>query len=153
MIQVAFYDWAEEAVYEFAVIAAKKDGKWLLCRHGERDTWECPGGHREAGERIEDTAKRELFEETGAEVYTLQSVSAYSCMRNGGEASFGMLYFAQIESLGSLPKYEIAEVKCFDMLSKERGFWTYPDIQPYLIRKVEDFMRAGFEKEVVQKEV
>lgn len=33
MVQVAFYDWAEDSVYKFAVIAAKKDGKWLLCRH------------------------------------------------------------------------------------------------------------------------
>lgn len=147
MVQVAFYDWAEDSVYEFAVIAAKKDGKWLLCRHGKRNTWECPGGHREAGERIEDTARRELFEETGAEVYTLKPVCAYSCIRNGGDASFGMLYFAQIESLGSLPDYEIAEVKCFDVLPDAREFWTYPDIQPYLIQKLDSFMREGLEKE------
>lgn len=57
MVQVAFYDRAEDSVYKFAVIGAKKDGRWLLCRHGKRNTWECPGGHREAGERIEDTAK------------------------------------------------------------------------------------------------
>lgn len=147
MVQVAFYDWAEDSVYEFAVIAAKKDGKWLLCRHGKRNTWECPGGHREAGERIEDTARRELFEETGAEVYTLKPVCAYSCMRNGEDASFGMLYFAQIESLRSLPDYEIAEVKCFDVLPEAREFWTYPDIQPYLIQKLDSFMREGLEKE------
>lgn len=143
MVQVAFYDKAEESVFEFAVIAAKKDGEWLLCRHEERNTWECPGGHREVGERIEDTARRELFEETGAEAYILQPVCAYSCMRNGGAASFGMLYFAQVDSLGSLPEYEIAEAKCFGTLPKERDFWTYPDIQPHLIRKVVGFLEEG----------
>lgn len=68
-------------------------------------------------------------------------------MRNGGEASFGMLYFAQIESLGILPDYEIAEVKCFDELPKEREFWTYPDIQPYLIDKLDSFIEEGLAKE------
>ena len=57
MIQVAFYDTAEDSVFDFAVIIAKKDGKWLLCRHKERTTWEFPGGHREKGERIEDAAR------------------------------------------------------------------------------------------------
>ena len=68
-------------------------------------------------------------------------------MRDGGDASFGMLYFAQIERLGSLPDYEIAEVECFDALPKEREFWTYPDIQPYLIDKLDSFLREGLEKE------
>ena len=94
MIQVAFYDTAEDSVFDFAVIIAKKDGKWLLCRHKERTTWEFPGGHREKGERIEDAARRELFEETGAKDYTLQPICAYSCMKQGGDASFGMLYYA-----------------------------------------------------------
>lgn len=30
MVQVAFYDRAEDSVYKFAVIGAKKDGKWVL---------------------------------------------------------------------------------------------------------------------------
>ena len=28
-------------------------GKWVFCRHKERNTWEIPGGHREMGEAIE----------------------------------------------------------------------------------------------------
>ena len=28
MVQVAFYDRAEDSVYKFAVIGAKKDGRW-----------------------------------------------------------------------------------------------------------------------------
>ena len=50
---------------KYAVIMAEEDGRWLICRHKERTTWEIPGGHREADERIEETARRELYEETG----------------------------------------------------------------------------------------
>ena len=43
---------------KFAVIAARYQGKWIFCRHKQRDTYEIPGGHREPGEDINDTARR-----------------------------------------------------------------------------------------------
>ena len=68
MAEVTFYDSAEDALLKFAVIIARTDGKWIFCKHRERDTYEVPGGHREKGEDILSAAKRELMEETGAEV-------------------------------------------------------------------------------------
>jgi len=48
-----------------------KNGKFLMgCRknaHGD-GTWSVPGGHLEFGEQIEQTAKREVFEETGVRI-------------------------------------------------------------------------------------
>jgi 8-oxo-dGTP diphosphatase len=45
-----------------------KNGKFLMGRrrnaHGD-GTWSIPGGHLEFGETFEDTAKREVLEETG----------------------------------------------------------------------------------------
>ena len=45
-----------------------KEGKFLMGRrrnaHGD-GTWSIPGGHLEFGETFEDTAKREVLEETG----------------------------------------------------------------------------------------
>ena len=61
--EVKFYDSVEDSLLKFAVIIAKKDGKWVLCKHRDRNTYEVPGGHREPGEAIMDTAKRELHSE------------------------------------------------------------------------------------------
>ena len=58
MTTVNFYEEAADEKLKFAVIIAKKDGKWIFCKHRERDTYEIPGGHREPGEKIEQTARR-----------------------------------------------------------------------------------------------
>lgn len=50
MVKVNFYDAIDDAQLKFAVIIAQKDGNWIFCKHKERNTWECPGGHREIGE-------------------------------------------------------------------------------------------------------
>lgn len=62
MLEVKFYDTVDDSLLKFAVIISQSNGKWVICKHKERNTWEVPGGHRESNEDIIDTAKRELFE-------------------------------------------------------------------------------------------
>ena len=82
MLEVKFYDTVDDALLKFAVIISRSNGKWVLCKHKhkERDTYEVPGGHREAGEEILETAKRELKEETGADATIIRYIgkSQYS---------------------------------------------------------------------------
>ena len=52
MTKVNFYDKVNDELLKFAVIFAKTDGKWVFCKHRERNTYEVPGGHREAGENL-----------------------------------------------------------------------------------------------------
>lgn len=131
MLDVNFYDTIEDSLLKFAVIVSKHDGKWVFCKHKERDTYECPGGHREPNEFIEETAKRELWEETGAVGFTLKPICVYS-VKSDCEETFGMLYYADIHEFDSLPALEIGEVLFFDDLPTE---WTYPLIQPKLVEK------------------
>lgn len=132
MLKVNFYESAKDELFKFAVIVSKYNKKWVFCKHKEQNTYECPGGHREENETIYDTAKRELWEETGAIKYQLEPVCVYSVESNGQE-TFGMLYFADIFEFEKLPALEIEKVELFDELPKD---WTYPLIQPLLIEQV-----------------
>ena len=80
ILKVNFYEFAHDELFKFAVIVAVHNGKWVFCKHRNRSTYECPGDHREPGEAILETAKRELWEETGAKKYRLEPVCAYSCL-------------------------------------------------------------------------
>lgn len=46
MVEVNFYDNVDDELLKFAVIIAKTNGKWVFCKHKERETYEVPGGHR-----------------------------------------------------------------------------------------------------------
>ena len=133
MLKVNFYDDVDDCLLKYAVIVLKHNGKWVFCKHKARNTYECPGGHREEGEKIDDTANRELWEETGAIKFDIKPICAYSVVSDADE-SFGMLYFADIYEFEELPALEIEKVELFDNLPTE---WTYPFIQPYLLQKVE----------------
>ena len=128
----------------FAVVAARHDGKWIFCRHKDRDTYEIPGGHREAGESIDCAAERELTEETGAVRFSLSPICVYS-VAAGGETSYGKLYFADVFELGSLPPgSEIVEIYHFDKMPDRL---TYPHIQPMLYEKTQTWLNLQSAKD------
>lgn len=118
----------------YAIVVSRYKDKWIFVKHKERDTWEIPAGHREKNEDINHTAKRELFEETGAEKFKIEYINDYSLKING-EKSYAALFYAEISSLGELPNFEIGEVKEFDDIPQNL---TYPNIQPYLFKKVKE---------------
>lgn len=152
MIEVKFYDKAEDHLLKFAVIIAKTEGKWIFCKHKERDTLEVPGGHRENGETIRETAERELKEETGAKKFHMEPVCAYSVKGevrvrsahgktkvNGkdNEELYGMLFVAEVYSFEDLH----SEIEKIIICEEMTDHWTYPQIQPRLLQEAK---RRGY---------
>ena len=101
MTKVNFYDSINDSMLKFAIIIARHNGKWVFCKHKERNTWEAPGGHREDGEDILETAKRELYEETGAITFDITPICIYSVTAPDnfdGMETFGKLFFSDIHT-------------------------------------------------------
>jgi ADP-ribose pyrophosphatase len=151
-MEVRFYNLGEidDALLKYAVIASRYQGKWIYCKHKDRDTWEVPGGRREvdrargASEPIITTAKRELFEETGAATFDLTALCIYSVRQDVPDdarsetqkipaESFGILCFAEIYALSPLPDSEIELIEFFEEMPANL---TYPEIQPHLMDKI-----------------
>lgn len=135
MLAVKFYEDVKDELLRFAVVIAKHDGKWVFCKHKERETLEFPGGHRE-------TAKRELMEETGAVKFEIRPICVYSVtgktrVNETGEESFGGLFYAEIASFGEIHS-EMEKIVLCDALPENQ---TYPEIQPALLKEAE---RRGF---------
>lgn len=132
---VHFYDSVADECLAFAVIIARYQGAYVFCKHKQRDTLEIPGGHREPNETIDQTAARELYEETGACQFELKPICVYSVRHDHpakGAESFGMLYYAEIETFENELQHEIEQI----VLSTELpAAWTYPLIQPRLIEE------------------
>lgn len=148
MVKVRFYDEVEDSLLKFAVMIARHDGKWVFCKHRKRETYEVPGGHREPGEKIDETAGRELYEETGALDFDLDRVCVYSVTsvdeeEKEGEETYGMLYTVEIRKLEKELHSEIEKILITKDLPEK---WTYPEIQPVLMREAK-IRRGGYHDE------
>ena len=146
MLEVKFYDTVDDNLLKFAVIISQSNGKWVMCKHKERDTYEVPGGHREDGEDILETAKRELQEETGAVKFDIEQLCVYSVtgknsINENGEETFGLLCFAEIREFSGELHCEMEKVVLMDELPEN---WTYPLIQPKLIEKYLQIQKQSY---------
>ena len=134
---VKFYDIVDDSLLKFAVILSRSEDKWVFCKHRERETYEIPGGRRDPGEAIEETAKRELREETGTVDFEIWPVCVYSVtgktrVNETGDESFGMLYYAEINSFEEELHSEMEKIVLLDAMPDKL---TYPLRQPLLMKE------------------
>lgn len=122
-------------------IIVLKDGKILLGRrlasHGA-GTWQLPGGHLEFGDTFEDTALREVAEETGlTDIKIGELVSVYN------ERDYGKHYL----SLGFLAHWCSGEPYAAEPEKSADWSWHDPDHLPgelfIVSKKVIDNWRSG----------
>lgn len=122
MLPVNIYELGsvDESLYTRVVLVSQYNGKWVYCRHKERNTWEIPGGHIEEGESWLEAAKRELSKETGATDAEIEPICVYSISK------YGLLCYAKINKLEELPKeYEIKEVAFLTTNQKSLHTWKH----------------------------
>lgn len=138
-LKIEFYSEREidPKILEYVVIVSRYRDQWLFVKHKERTSWEVPGGHIEADETPDDAARRELFEETSADQFSIESICNYSVEREGTKR-FGRLYFAEVKHLLGCFDHEIESFALFNGLPDHL---TYPDIQPHLMTHVLEIIK------------
>ena len=128
----------EMKAYKYTVIFSKYKGKWLYCKHINRDVYETAGGKIDEGETPLEGAKRELYEETGAVKFDIKPAFDYSVHLPHAYAN-GIVYLAEIYELSDLPENDMAEVKTFDTVPDRMRF---PQILPVLYGHMMKWMEA-----------
>lgn len=129
-MKITFDRSIQEKDVSFVVIVCRHNGKWVFCKHKERNTYESPGGRREENESIWQTAHRELYEESGAIDYDLKMISPYRM-----DEKCGMLFYADVKKFTKLPDSEIESIYFFDDIPAQL---TYPEVQHQLINRIEE---------------
>jgi 8-oxo-dGTP pyrophosphatase MutT (NUDIX family) len=126
----------------FGVIPLKQeDGHWmvLLINHKKGGYWAFPKGHSEPGELPEQTASRELFEETGLRIMrklTDKTVrEAYKFYRGSQLIEKVVTYFiAEVEGTIVLQVGEVNESQWVKLAEAER--WITFEESRRIIRQV-----------------
>ena len=118
------------------IIVEDPQGRVLLQLRSDNHCWGYCGGSIELDQRVEEAAKRELFEESGirdADVYPVCDYWGFNPFR----CSNGMVFLAVVHSIGELPESEMQEIGVFDELPENL---TYPQTSPVLYREAEKLL-------------
>lgn len=125
------------------LVICKLGEKWLLTKHKKRG-FEFPGGKVEQGETLEEAARREVFEETGATLDELQYIGEYEVTLNG-ESFVKAIYYGNIGNIEE--KLDYLETKgpiliAGDLLKlrwgEEYSFIMKDEVVERSIRKIQD---------------
>ena len=98
---------------EFVNCLAHQESQILFCKWRDNNFWVIPGGRVDPGETAEETAHRELLEETGATLENMEILCYIHCFMYNLEY-WGIVYLGEIKELGSpLDLNEVSEAKLF----------------------------------------
>lgn len=85
------------------LVLCRSEDAWLLTKHRERGL-ECPGGKKEPGETLEEAARREVAEETGARVSKLHFIGEY-CVHVSEKPFVKAVFFARVVDIEKKDDY------------------------------------------------
>ena len=128
-----------------SVIVEDKEGRVLLQKRADIHEWGYAGGSVEIDETVEDTAKRELFEETGLIAEELELLGIYSGKHmhniypNGDEVSNIDIVYVCRKYSGTLKcqESEVEDIRFFDI--NEMPELIFPPNQPAIEEYINKF--------------
>ena len=146
--KVVPFDAVGDDLLEYSVVAARHRGFWVCVRLKGRTDWCFPGGGREPGETMEENARRELHEETGALEFDLKPLGIYGVdhlrLTDGHEVrekiSWGGFFAAEIHRFGPIPpEFEIAERREFEKFPLDAA--RFPHMMPGMMAWLDNHFR------------
>ena len=105
-----------------AYVVIMKKGRVLLVRN-RRGRWTLPGGRANQAEKLRQTAKREVLEETGVKIVLGKRVSGNHVRHHRRPCTKCVVFEASIKKGTPKPKREIVEIA-----------WVKPDKAPKKLR-------------------
>ena len=99
-----------------------QDGKVWLVRQTYMPGWFMPGGGLKKGETLDEAARREAREETGAELGELTLLGAYSNFTEW-KSDHNIVFICTDFEFKGKPDSEIAELRAFALNELPDGIW------------------------------
>ncbi len=116
-----------------AAVILVRNGEVLLVRHSYRPGWFMPGGGIRRGEPLDAAARREVREETGADVHELRLLGIYDSFGEGRSDHIAIFVSDRFDLVGHHDE-EIAETAFFPLDA-------LPDtVSPGTRARIEDYM-------------
>ncbi|MFN8411172.1 MAG: NUDIX domain-containing protein [Anaerolineales bacterium] len=111
--------------------------KVTLIRQTYMPGWFMPGGGLKRGETLEEAARREAYEETGAELGSLKLMGTYTSFKDW-KTDHNIVFICEDFKITGKPDKEIAEIKTFALNELPEGLW------PGHLRRLSEY-QAGIE--------
>ncbi|MGR9049587.1 NUDIX hydrolase [Halobacillus faecis] len=127
-----------------AVVIIENDQQEILLQHRKDGGWGLPGGLMELGESLEETARREVKEETGLQLGALELLDIFSGeeyffkVSNGDELYSVTAVYKANEYVGKL-EVDVEE-------SRDVSFFSMKKIPADLTREYRDYLQSYLKK-------
>lgn len=112
-------------------VAAMRNGKYLFVKQRGKGTMELPGTNLEEGETAAKALRRVLEDMLGVKDHAAQFVCPYSII-DENDIQCGILYRAEIISMGPFPHSELAGVYYLDTPPEDDDKWSFPEVDKQL---------------------
>lgn len=103
IIELSFTGHAFHEQVKHVFVICEYGNGWLLTKHKKRGL-EFPGGKRELGETLEESARREVFEETGAILSSLVQLGEYR-VQDLKETFVKAIFWGKVEQIEEKSSY------------------------------------------------